>query len=325
MSDNNIENNKDADQKPQYTPLLSDDDGSAQPVRRRKKDPMVQVRKEIEEQQRQQREKAELLKLRQGLIDESDEIPEEQEPPKYEKPKGWKAIENFFYHYKWTFFGSIFAVALATFLTVQIVTREQYDLYVLAISTSSSSGIFTKTDDIAVALERYCPDFDGNGYVHVAVNYIDLSTESGYSQYTDVNEQKFSAELFSGNSQFYIADEGIIAKINTFAASSSHAYGETIEAVPEDTLTLQFFTDYTEKYPDAVLFADCGIQVNQTPLADEARWKSCPDTVGIYVREEFQNMTGNSSEAIEQRRRANIVLENIMNNNIVNPDWHGKQ
>lgn len=325
MSDNKLDKNKDAQQgKSQYTPLLSDDDGNAQPIRRRK-DPMAQVKREIEEQQRQQREKAELLKLRQGLIEESDEIPEEQAPQKFEKPKGWKAIENFFYHYKWTFAGTIFAVALVTFLTVQIVTREKYDLYVLAISTSSSSGIYTKTDDIEVALERFCPDFDGNGYVHVAVNYIDLSAESGYTQYTDANEQKFSAELFSGSSQLYLTDEGIISKINTFAASTSHSYGETVEEVPADRLTLQFFTDYTEKYPNAVLFADCGVQVKDTALAEEARWKSCPDSVGIYVREEFRNMTGNSSEAVEQRRRANIVLDNIMNSNIVNPDWHGKK
>ena len=210
------ENNE---KEPQYKSILSDDDGTApRPIRKKQRDPMAEVRREIEEQQRQQREKAELLKLRQGLIDESDEIPED-EPPKFEKPTGAKAVENFFYHYKWRLIGIIVTVALLTFMTIQTVTREKKDLYVLAISTTGSSGIYAKTHDIEVALERYCPDFDGNGKVHVGVNFIDLSTEGGYSEYTDAQNEKFSAELFSGDSQLYLTDEGIITLINRIAAS----------------------------------------------------------------------------------------------------------
>ena len=75
----------------QYKSILNDDDGSAQPIRRKKKDPMEKVRREIEEQQRQQREKAELLKLKQGIIEDSEEFPEEGEPV-YEKPTDRKSV-----------------------------------------------------------------------------------------------------------------------------------------------------------------------------------------------------------------------------------------
>ena len=302
------ENNE---KEPQYKSILSDDDGTApRPIRKKQRDPMAEVRREIEEQQRQQREKAELLKLRQGLIDESDEIPED-EPPKFEKPTGAKAVENFFYH---------FTVALLTFMTIQTVTREKKDLYVLAISTTGSSGIYAKTHDIEVALERYCPDFDGNGKVHVGVNFIDLSTEGGYSEYTDAQNEKFSAELFSGDSQLYLTDEGIITLINRIAAS-----GETEEAAAEeaDGQIIQFFTDFSGEYPEAVLYDGCGLQLNTTGFVDEARWKSCPDTVGLYLRDTFENMMGNNEKTAEQRERARIVYENIINGNVVNPDWQG--
>lgn len=314
----NHENN--TEKEPQYKSILADDDGTApRPIRKKKRDPMAEVRREIEEQQRQQREKAELLKLRQGLIDESDEIPED-EPPKYEKPTGAKAVENFFYHYKWRLIGIIFVVALLTFMTIQTVTREKKDLYVLAISTTGSSGIYAKTHDIEVAFERYCPDFDGNGKVHVGVNFIDLSTEGGYSEYTDAQNEKFSAELFSGDSQLYLTDEGIIKLINRIAAS-----GETEEAAAEeaDGQIIQFFTDFSEEYPDAVLYDGCGLQLNTTGFTEEARWKSCPDTVGLYLRDTFQNMMGNNEKTAEQRERARIVYENIINGNVVNPDWQG--
>ena len=148
--------------------------------------------------------------------------------------------------YKWRLIGIIFTVALLTFMTIQTVTREKKDLYVLAISTTGSSGIYAKTHDIEVALERYCPDFDGNGKVHVGVNFIDLSTEGGYSEYTDAQNEKFSAELFSGDSQLYLTDEGIITLINRIAAS-----GETEEAAAEeaDGQIIQFFTDFSGEYP----------------------------------------------------------------------------
>ena len=53
------ENNE---KEPQYKSILSDDDGTApRPIRKKQRDPMAEVRREIEEQQLQQREKAELL------------------------------------------------------------------------------------------------------------------------------------------------------------------------------------------------------------------------------------------------------------------------
>ena len=50
------ENNE---KEPQYKSILSDDDGTApRPIRKKQRDPMAEVRREIEEQQRQQQIKA---------------------------------------------------------------------------------------------------------------------------------------------------------------------------------------------------------------------------------------------------------------------------
>ncbi|MGN1339508.1 MAG: hypothetical protein ACI4WS_04390 [Oscillospiraceae bacterium] len=321
MPDNNANKPENSEKQPQqYRSILSEDDGTTpRPIPRKKKDPMAQVRREIEEQQRQQREKAELLKLRQGLVDESEELAEHE--PQYEKPTGWKAVENFLYHYKIQLIIGIFAVAILTFMIVQTATRESKDLYVLAISTSGSSGIYAKTNDIETALERYCPDFDGNGYVHVGVNFIDLYTDGGYSEYTDANNYKFSAELFSGDSQLYLTDTGIIALINEVATTGT-AEAETEEADPDQVIL--FFAEKADDHPDAQFYKDCGLQLNTTGFTEQARWKSCPDEVGLYLRAEFHNMTGNDEDAVEQRRRAKIVYENIINDNVVNPDWNGR-
>lgn len=257
-------------------------------------------RERLQEEERL-REKRELLKLRQGLIEESELIP--QEVPAVEKPTGMKAVENFFYHYKWYIIVGAIALIIITYLTVQCATREKEDLYVLVVQTTNSSGLYMKQLDIEEALERYCPDFDGNGNVHVAINCINLSTESGVSEYSDAEQLKFSSEMLTGDSQFWVSDDGIIAVINDFANEE-----------------IQFFRDYSEEYPDAAFSEGGGLRYNSTGLKDATRWASCPDSVGIYVRDIYSNMTGNDDDAQEQRRRALEVYDNIVNDRVINPD-----
>ena len=53
-----------------------------------------------DDEQRLLQERRELLKLKQGIIEESDII-QQDEPEEILRPTGIKAVENFFYHYKW--------------------------------------------------------------------------------------------------------------------------------------------------------------------------------------------------------------------------------
>ncbi len=260
--------------------------------------------KKFEEEQRRLMEKRELLKLKQGIVEESEII---EEPKPEEKPeqklKGWKKVENFFYHYKWHIVGISFAVLLLGFMTIQTLMREANDLYVLVISTNNDTGLYAKSDDLELALERYCPDYDNNGYVHVGVNFINLTPQEGYSQYYDAESMKFSAEIATGDSQLYIGDTGVADMMFEMGKGK-----------------VQYFRLLSEQYPDATLYDDQGLQINTTELTDFARWTTCPDKVCLYVRGEYEGMTANSEEAQEQRRRANEVLNNIITGNVINPD-----
>ncbi len=251
------------------------------------------------EQERLLREKRELLKLKQGLIEESDVVEDYQISHDYKELHGVEKAENFWYHYKWHVIVITLVVIFVGFMVYQTATREKRDLYVLAISTTSESGIYLKSAEIEKVLERYCPDFDGNGYVHVGVNFINRAS----SVITDSDNYKFTAELYTGDSQLYLADSGIIDVITEIAD------GE-----------IEFFVDFSEQYPDNNFCNGDGIQLNSTGFAEEARWQSCPDINGLFVRDEFDNITGDREDADEQRRRALIVVDNIINGNIVNPE-----
>ena len=267
-------------------------------------DPMedIMANNKESEQERLLREKRELLKLKQGLVEDSDII-EVDKPQEIPELHGWKKVENFLYHYKVPLIVGVVASLFIGYMIFDTVTKEKNDLYVLAISTTNASGIYVKQFDIEEALEQYCPDFDGNGYVHVGVNFINISTENGVNQYTDADNYKFSSEVITGDSQLYLTDEGIVKVIAEMANDDE----------------LQYFLDLSEEYPDAALYDGMGLQLNTTGFVEAARWQSCPDMVGLYVRGEYKDMTGNTENAKLQRERALEVFNNIATGNVVNP------
>ena len=255
-----------------------------------------------DDEQRLMQERRELLKLKQGIIEESDIIPQD-EPEEIPKLTGMKAVENFFYHNKWYVILIAFFAAVFGYMIIQAVTREKPDLNVAVISSTAESGIYPKLDEIEKTLEKYCPDFDDNGYVHVQVNYIDLSTSGGNIEYIDANRQKFqSIELFGGESQMWLCDYGVIEELYS-------AYEE-----------IDFFVDFTGEYPDADFIDGEGLALNTTDFTEYARWSTCPDDIAVYVRDDFENMTGNGKQAQIQRERALIVFRNLAAGNAVSAE-----
>ncbi|MCM1166740.1 MAG: hypothetical protein NC299_07245 [Lachnospiraceae bacterium] len=258
-------------------------------------------KKDDERQRKAHEEYIELLKMKQGLIEESELIPE---TGYVEMPKlnAWGKFKNFVYHNKvfillWGFLG-----ALAVFLTVQLVTRKIYDVYVLVISTTAESELGWRYGDLEEALTQYCPDFDGNGYVKVGVNYIDLSSVETMTEYSAAQSMKFSSEMYTGDSQLYIADEGLW----------EYLYGA-------DGIELELFEDMTEYFPEDELYNGVGLHLNATGLQKAARWDTCPDMINVFLRREYPYATGNQKDAEEQRERAQTLLRNILEGNVVNP------
>lgn len=258
-------------------------------------------KKDDERQRKAHEEYVELLKMKQGLIEESELIPETgyDEMPELTP---WGKFTNYIYHNKVFILVGAFLIALMTFLIVQLVTRKVNDLYVLVISTSPDSELAWRYDDLEDALTKYCPDFDNNGYVKVGVNYIDLSFNSGVPDYDSAQSMKFTAEMYTGDSRLIIADEGLWERLR--------------EA---DGLTEKLFEDLSEYFPEDDLFNKVGLHINSLGLHKDARWDTCSDKINLYLRTDFTSATGSRKDADEQRERAHTVLRNIIEGNIVNP------
>lgn len=264
---------------------------------------MAKGKRETDEERaaRDREERIALLKMKQGLIEESEIIPETGygEPL---KENVLQRLSSFVYRNKVFVILGVFFAVIAAVIIYQFATHEKEDLHVLLVAYDENSTMMFYSESIAEALEQYCPDFDGNGRVHVTVNFINRSRSAGGSQYDDIQRQRLTSELEYGTAMLIITDEGFVESVN-FEDKSK-----------DEQAMRSFFLPQTDKFGEDELFCGVGIRANKTKLPGKAEWKDCPDNVIIAVRAESDNKTSNDEQNAIYRERAEIVLENIVNN-----------
>lgn len=148
-------------------------------------------------------ERLELMRMKQGVIEESETIREEQEEKK--KYTIGQKISNFIYHNKWWMGICGFLAVVIGFLVYQTVTMVRPDLIVMLISYDSNFNV-TCSENISTLFEQYIEDENGDGKITVDVYYIptsdDVETVNAFSGDT----QKLFAEFQMGESLLVISD-----------------------------------------------------------------------------------------------------------------------
>lgn len=256
-------------------------------------------------------DKRELLKLKQGLIEESESIKEEEhgygDKAVYEVVGVKNKVSNFFYHYKWHVIVITFITAIAAFLIITTVIRENGDVRVLAFAknTNTAASLYYKSNDFELALEQYTKDYDENGYTHVELFYMNMSEDQDYNYYY-TNQTKLFSEVSSGTAQMYIADREMLSEI-LGSQTESEAY-----------------TDLSELYPDNPNIVDkYYFKVKGSSLAASAMYvEGCPEDMYIAIRnEEFKGYNQISGKQIsENHARAMEILDNIIKGSKVTAD-----
>lgn len=246
-------------------------------------------------------DKRELLKLKQGLIEESETIKEvsHEKNIDYEVKGFGKKLANFFYHYKWHVIVIVFFAALAFFLVYSTLTRVKGDIRILAFASNSdtTSSLYFKTEDISIAFEQYAYDYDENGYVHVDVFYMNMSKNQD-SNYYIANQTKLYSEVSLGTAQIYMGDREQLLNV----------LGEQDES--------KGYVDLSALYPDCPYIVDnYYYQVKGSPFAEAAMYmESCPEDLYIAIRSlEFDSYAGSNESTDENHAHAMEVFDHIVN------------
>lgn len=224
----------------------------------------IEMRKQAEFRQRKRQEeydkkireeRIELMRLKQGIIEESETIHEEQ--PQEIKLSFWKKITNFFYHNKWWLFLAIFFVSLASYLTYTYIMRPDPDMIVLVLCDNEAIGNSAQFEDY---LETFVEDFNGNGEIKVSTYYIPYSDNS-YTNYQTGNETKLTTEMQSADSVIVVGGSNINDVLD-----------------PQNTLV-----NLSELYPDNVQVRSYGFFLKNTEFAERIGIDPDEVTGDLYI------------------------------------------
>lgn len=221
----------------------------------RKQAELRQRQKQEEYDRKIQEERIELMRLKQGVIEESETIYEEH--PEEIKLSLWKKITNFFYHNKWWLFLAVFFVALASYLTYTYIMRPNPDMIVLVLCDNEAIGNSAQFEDY---IETFIEDYNGNGEIKVSAYYIPYSDNS-YANYQSGNETKLTTEMQSADAVIVVGGSNINPVLD-----------------PNNTLV-----DLSEIYPDNVQVRDYGFFLKNTKFAERIGVDPSEITGDLYI------------------------------------------
>jgi len=108
------------------------------------------------------------------------------------------------YHWFYVLVAVLAAITVAG-VAWERITHERYDCSVALVTRYAATP--SEVASIQQALERVCPDFDGDGEVHVAINAIQIDYTS--TDLDDAAIQVMTTNVDKLNSDFYTRQSGI--------------------------------------------------------------------------------------------------------------------
>lgn len=178
------------------------EEAEKQQLEMQKKAEEIEKKKREEYEQKLMEERRELIRLKQGIIDESETIHEEKEEEI--KLTFWGKIKNFFFQNKWWLgIGSVAAIA-AVFLIFDFVNRPRPDMVILVIGEYPKIG---EESDIQGYFESLAEDFNDNGKTEVSIYYIPYKADDDYANYQNGAATKLSTQLQIDDAVMIIAGD----------------------------------------------------------------------------------------------------------------------
>lgn len=236
----------------------------------------LEKQKKLERRQREERdrriaqERIELMKLKNGVISESETIKEEHQQVR--QFHGMEKLSNFWYHNKiWILF-SVFIIAVVGYITYDTLTREKPDITVMMIA---DNGLQLRTDELEAFFEKYTDDLNGDGEIHVSVLSLPLNSltadtmQQGY-------QSKFLAQLQSSECIMVITD-----------SNTNPDFQEIMKS------------DLSDDFPGNPYIDEDGLSLNFKFLAEELKFEYMPNDVHLCLRIPIKTVSDSLEEMQE--------------------------
>lgn len=223
----------------------------------------LEIQKKIEERERKKREaydrriyeeKKELMRLKQGLIEDTELV---HEDIVQEKRTVRQKISSFFYLNKWWLGIGLAVILIVGFLVYNLLQRPRPDMKVLVVTKSSD---IAASSGLAEYFQTFCADNNKNGEILVSAIDITLSGND-YVNYQTGNDTKLTAELESADSVIVIGDVNLDSIVD-----------------PEMT-----FVDLEQYFPDNSNVKGCKFMLYGTDFAEKTGIPEDLMTYDLYI------------------------------------------
>lgn len=233
-------------------------------------------------------EKVDLMRLKQGVITDSDKVFPEQEAEKHYTV--WQRIGNWFYHAKWWLGIAAFVVLLGAFLIYDFVTRENPDLRILVLS--ANPDLDQQSPQLCSWLAEMCPDYNTDGEALVQTVYIPVS---------EMTMEMGGTSVAAYNTQLYVQFQSDTCML-VLSDTEAEKYLQ-----PED-----MFVNLKELYPDCPLAEDYRLHLDETNFS-ELTGVTAPLHEGSYLALRIPRENMNTAEEMQTAYdHAKLLLDQIV-------------
>lgn len=227
-----------------------------------------------------QEEKLEMLKLKQGIVDDVEIVHEEKAV--IEKPKGTKALENFWYHYSMYIIIFVIFFAIAGYLIFNLVSKVTPDMNVLVLP---DSGFSLKLKKFENYVENFAVDKNKDGKVKVTAIHIPMELY-GQNPTADVGYQaKLMGEIKAGKTMLIVSNKKADEQLG-----------------PKGILM-----DIRDLYPDNPNVTEYGFELEGDKVKKALDWTDMPDGIYIGIRNP-KYINGVSPEKAQKQYKESLKI-----------------
>ena len=257
----------------------------------------LEKQREKQRQRQLQKEKVELMKLKSGVIDESEVIKEEREVKRILTPK--EKIANIWYHFKIPIIVIIVMAIAVGYIIYDSATREKPDIYILS---TCNNGMDYRKSEVEAYFEKFCPDLNGDGEVHVQMIDAPIDENTDY-QVVMSNQAKVLTQLQSVDTIIVLtADDNYnlsaILDENGNYAENSYVFADCLD-------------DLREKFPNDDMFDEKGMKFTGDKLKEALGWEAMPENIVLSLRKPVKPLYGKLEKMEENYDIALEIVKKI--------------
>ena len=268
----------------EYEKALSDKIKEEKEKQKAKEIAFADKQKQLEKarEKRLQAEKIELMKLKNGVIEESEDFKEEHDP--VIELHGVAKLKNIWYHFKWIILFVLFLLLVCAYILYNTFSRTDPDLKVLMIC---NNGLQYRQEELESFFEKYTDDFNGDGEVDVTVIMTPLDVDVT-DQSMMANQTKFFGTMQAGDALLIITDSQL-----------------------DNTVKGVLNTELSKDFPNNKYINDQGLSLNMELFAKEIKYENLPNDVYLSLHSDEETVNCSKEEMQKRYKKAFKVFKKI--------------